>query len=56
MAYFSTRNLHKKADTATARRGRPASATTNFRVPISLRLYRKTAKSLQECLIRYSTD
>ena len=41
----------KKADLATARRGRHTRASTSLRVPISLRFYRETAKSLQEFLI-----
>ena len=53
--YFSTRNLYKKADVATAQPGRPTSATTNFCVPISLLFYRKTAKFLQEYLIGYKS-
>ena len=45
---FFTRNLHKKADIATAWRGHPASATTNFRFPISLLFYLKKLLNLYE--------
>ena len=51
MAFFSTRNLHKKADIATARRD-VLLAQLQISRPISLRVYRRTAKSLQEFLIR----
>ena len=51
LAYFSTRNLHKKSDMVTARCGRPTRASTKLRVPISLRIYWETAKFLQEFLI-----
>ena len=48
---FYTKNLQIKTDMATARRGRPACATTRLRALISFRFYRETAKSLQEFLI-----
>ena len=47
-AYFSTRNLYKEVNMATARRERPTRAT--MRVPMSFHFYRETTKSLQEIL------